>query len=381
MKPSFVTLGSFAIFALFTGWFFLTHERVPDSSYTGYRGEARFNQFLAAEMLLNEVGIEAESEATLEPSEWLPDFDDTIVTRLSATIAVNDQRTELQDWVASGGHLILMPPEDETVLVDSFLAEFGYEISRVEPPEAEDSGDDDADAETDTESEKDVDYILDLEYRPYRIAVLEDTVTSTTLSDDDGIVAARRAWGSGFVTIINSSYYFNNSQLNESDHARLLLDIVDGYIEPGQVWLIYDASFTPLWLLIWNNAPYAVLGAAALLFIALWAVMPIFGPTIYSDKPIRRSIIEHIRAAGTFVWKQHGANDLNESAAKAVLHEAEGLHPGISRLSNTKQAQLIARLTGLKAQTVLDAISSGGESHMREFTHHMEILHKIRKEL
>lgn len=383
MKPSVVTVGSIAIFALFTAWFFLTHERVPDSSYTGYQGEARFNRFLAAEMLLTELGIEAESRAILEPSEWLPDYSDTILTRLSAPISVDDERVALQDWIAAGGHLIIMPPNNDTVLVENFLAEFGYEITQQSAPEEEEKDGDgeNVDDGSETDDEETFDYHLDLDYMSDRITILDDTTESTTLSDDLGIVAARRTWGSGFVTVVSSVRFFSNSRLEDEDHARLLLDVVAGYIEPGKVWFIYDASFAPLWLLIWNNAPFAVLGAAALLLIALWAAMPVFGPTIFSDKPVRRSIIEHIRAAGTFVWKQHGSKDLNDSAARAILHEAEGRHPGISRLSKTKQAQLIARLTGLDAQAVLDAISSGGESHMREFTQHMETLHKIRKEL
>lgn len=381
MKPSVVTIASFALFALFLGWFFLTHERVPDTTYTGYRGEARFNRFLAAEMLLGELGIDVESQAILEPTEWLPDHSDTIFTRLSAPIAVDDERFALQDWIAAGGHLIIMPPKNETVLVDNFLAEFGYEISRQSAPEDEDGAADDEEDGASGDDAETFDYHLDLDYISNRVTILDDTTKSTTLSDDLGIVAARRPWGSGFVTVVSSVQFFSNRQLDEADHARLLLDVVAGYIEPGKVWLIYDASFAPLWLLIWNNAAYAVLGGAGLLLIALWAAMPVFGPTIYSDKPVRRSIVEHIRAAGTFVWKQHGSKDLNDSAAKAILHEAEGRHPGISRLSKTKQAQLIARLTGLDAQTVLDAISSGGQSHMREFTQHMETLHKIRKEL
>ncbi|MBT8101245.1 MAG: hypothetical protein KJO82_15930 [Gammaproteobacteria bacterium] len=381
MKPSIVTIGSIAIFALFTAWFFLTHERVPDTSYTGYQGEARFNRFLAAEMLLNELGIDAESQAILEPTEWLPDYSDTILTRLSAPIAVDDERIALQDWVAAGGHLIIMPPNNETVLVDNFLAEYGYEITQRAAPEEEDNDAENSDDDAESQDEEPVDYHLDLDYMWDRVAILDDTIASTTLSDDHGIVAARRTWGSGFVTVVSSVRFFSNGRLEDADHARLLLDVVAGYIEPGKVWLIYDASFAPLWQLIWNNAPFAVIGGTALLLIALWAAMPLFGPILFSDKPVRRSIIEHIRAAGTFVWKQHGSKDLNDSAARAILHEAEGRHPGISRLSKTKQAQLIARLTGLDAQAVLDAISSGGQSHMREFTQHMETLHKIRKEL
>ena len=375
MRPNFVVLGSIAIVVLSAIWFFTNYEKVPDSSYTGFSGQARVNSFFAVELLLEELDIDVDSRATLEPSKWLPDYKDTLFTRLSVSVAVGDERAALEEWVASGGHLVVMPSTEKAVLVDVLLEEFGYEFVDIDRSEDEEN------ADTDEEAVKEYDYFLDTSFVPQRIGILDEGMQTATLSDDYGIIAARGPYGSGYVTVVSSSYIFTNSQLNESDHARLLLDIVAGYLDPGKVWLIFDASFTPLYMLIWNNAPYAVLGAAALLFIALWAAMPVFGPRIFIEKPVRRSIIEHIKAAGTFVWKQHGSGELARSSTEAVLHEAEGRHPGINRLSRTKQAELIARVTGLEAQTILDAITSDGDMHMREFTQQMEILHQIRKEL
>ena len=38
-------------------WFFGNFERVPDKEWTGYQGEARRNSFLAAERLLDRMGV------------------------------------------------------------------------------------------------------------------------------------------------------------------------------------------------------------------------------------------------------------------------------------------------------------------------------------
>jgi hypothetical protein len=377
LNRKIIVFVSVALLALFVGWFLTTHERVTKTTHSGYRGEARINRFLAATLLINEVGIEAESLDTLEPLDWLPEYGDTIFTRLSANLAVGDQRQALEDWVASGGHLVIMPSNEQIRIVDDMLLSLGFSLVDVElPTEEEDAEESDVE-----EMDDDYDYTVDLNLISQRLEVSHDAVESTTLTDDNGVVAARRTFGNGYVTVIVDSVIFSNRHLDELDHGRLLLDIVFGYTESDKVWLVYDASFTPFWKLIWNNAPYAVAGSLALLVIAMWAAMPVFGPSIQADPPIRRSIIEHIRAAGTFVWKQHGATNLGDSVAKAVLYRAEARHPGIGRLAPAAQAQLIARLTGLDPQVILDAILSSAEPHTREFTQHMEILQQIRKEL
>ena len=45
-------------------WFFLTHERITEETYVGFQGEARANEFLAAEYLLKELGYEADSRSS-----------------------------------------------------------------------------------------------------------------------------------------------------------------------------------------------------------------------------------------------------------------------------------------------------------------------------
>ena len=380
MNSRLFTLVAFVLVGLFATWFYMTHEKVTSTRYVGYQGEARVNRFLAAELLLNEVGIDAESRSTLTPTDWLPDYSDTIVTRLSATVSIPIERAALETWVSYGGHLVLLPPSSDSVVVTEFLEQLGYGLYEVD---YEIVSEDNEDVRTITDDNKDgsVDYALDLDYTRLRISVDDDYQQSATLSDDEGIVAARQRWGDGYVTLISNAYYFNNSYLEESDHARLLLDVVDGYIEPGKVWFIYDASFAPLWRVIWDNAPYVVIGSAALLFILIWAVFPGFGPKLLPEPPVRRSIVEHIQASGTFIWKQRGSTKLAKAASASVIHRAESRHPGIGRLPLAEQAKVIAGITDIDAQTIFDALRADYDHQSREFTQQMATLHRIRNEI
>lgn len=377
MSRRSVILLCIAAALLVASWFFTTYERVTETRYTGYEGIARHNDFLAAELLLKEVGIDAESRASLSPEDWLPETADTIFTRVTPSLAVAGQRDLIIDWIYEGGHLILLPPTEETTVVDAFLVTLGYSFFAYP---RDDADQDDADTD-DEDDDEEYDYIVHIDKTRYRVQFDDKTHPSATISDELGYVAARSAYGEGYVTIISDAEYFTNNNIAEGDHARLLLDTIAGYISSGKVWLIYDASFTPLWELIWRNAPFVVVGSALLLITFLWSAIPTFGPRIVPDPPVRRSIIEHVNAAGRFTWGSQGEEHLALCARKALLHDAESRHPGLGRLPAEKQARLIAQITDMDPRLIFEAITSAGDRRHREFTQHMETLQAIRNKI
>ena len=95
MRPSTIALLAVLAVTLIASWFFASHERITREEFTGYRGEARVNDFLAAELLLKQLEIDADARASMTPSDWVPDLGDTVVTRISANIAVAHERATL----------------------------------------------------------------------------------------------------------------------------------------------------------------------------------------------------------------------------------------------------------------------------------------------
>ena len=108
--------------------------------------------------------------------------------------------------------------------------------------------------EDDEGEEEEYDYFLALSSTYYRIDASDEDALSATLSDEKGNVLARRSWEDGFVTVVASPWYFSNGEIDDSDHARLLLDVVAGYVAPGKTWFIYSSAFPSLWEVIWTTA-------------------------------------------------------------------------------------------------------------------------------
>lgn len=378
MRQTTVVLLIILAATAFVGWFLHTHYKVIDEQYVGYRGEARYNPFLAAEIFLQEVKIEADSVSSLTPTDWLPDYGDTIISRATESIALGDEEQQLTEWVGGGGHLILLPPQENSETVDRFLESFGAALVEISGDGDESSQDEDDATEKDSEE---FDYYLDLSSSYQRIELQQPDLFSATLSDDGGYVAARRSWGNGYITLIADANFFVNRNIDEHDHARLLLDIAAGYLEPGKVWFVLDAAFPSLWQLLWNNAVFLVIASITTIFLWLWSVIPRFGPAINSQPADRRSILEHIGAAGHFAWRHHGTVTLANSSIEALIHDAEAKHPGMSRLSPDAQAVQLSNLSGIPAQRILDILLNRSESRHREFTHNIQDLQKVRNRL
>ncbi len=370
-------------------WHYATHEKEEVEVYVGYRGEARYNRFLAADHLLNALGIEAVSRESFLPTRWLPPPSDTILMRASAGVATGEEFDALTSWVtASGGHLVLLPPREPSPAVDDLLAYFGLAFAALDDGQLDSGGDqgESSDAGEATaaargdDSGEPYDYELDLSHAGHRITERRADA-GTLLVDDHGNIAVRVAEGNGYVTVIAGANFFTNEFIADADHARLLLDVVAGYVDPGKVWLIFDASFPSLPALIWQVAPYLVISLAALFLFWLWATMPRFGPKIRPEPESRRSIREHVSAAGNFAWRNDATEDLASSVVAAMIHAAERHHPGIGRQPVEKQARSLARLTGLDAELIFNAMISAGEKRPREFTENVALLQTIRKAL
>jgi hypothetical protein len=354
-------------------WWFTSFEKFTRTEYVGYSGEAIYNRYFAAQSLLETLDIEADSVASLQPATWLPEPADTIVIALDK--AVNTQSETLDSWVFSGGHLVIVPGDNPDDLMDYQYGALGARFVSFVPSPPDDDGDEAA------EEDEGVDYRVNLAATAHRIALDDGTAATATLSDKAGLIAARMPRGEGVVTIVAGAHYFTNSSLGESDHARLLLDVVAGFYDPGKVWFVYSNRFDPLWLFIWKSIPLTLIAAAAAYLLWLLSIFPRFGPPVVQAAAERRSLMEHITAAGLFEWRHSDKEALAESTITALIHDAEIRHPGIERLTLEQQARRLAKISGLPVQDIADALATADGLKPRVFTKHMQTLQETRDRL
>lgn len=376
MRPLTISLLAALGIGLFIAGWLATHERVERDRFVGLRGEARINDFHAAELLIRELGFEAESRATLTPTEWMPDTADTIVLRLTEAIAIGEERLTMLNWIGAGGHLVLLPPSTRTDAITTFLESFSLELSELDP--TIDVDDDGGLVEL---GEFENEYNIESAWTSVDIVLTGEESDAEVIRNNGTIFAARRPFNQGYVTLLADSLPFENLALENGDNARLFADIVVGELESGKVWITFEATFAPLWQIIWDAAPLLVVTIALLFALWIWHAMPAFGPKEAGQIPARRSIIEHIRASGVFTWRKRGGGQLMESSTQALVHDAAAKHPGLSNRSPEEQAKIIARITGMSAQKIMDALHGHPDPKHREFTNSMQKLQSIRKEL
>jgi hypothetical protein len=378
VRPTLLTVATLAVVALLGAWFLHTHERVTVQIPMPWRGEARINPFLAAERLLQRLRLDADSQPTLQPSRWLPDPADTLFLPASAALADEQALANLDLWVLGGGHLVLLAPLERSAAVDALFAHFGAGLTEPLPVSTDSKGL--PGMRLHDASGDDVEYAFEFD-APLRIDFPEAEFDGAVIDDSRGAFLASRFWGNGFVTLIAATAPFDNAHLATADHGLLLLYSIAGQVDPGKVWFVYDADFPPLWQLIWDNAPFAVLGGALALLLWLAAITPRFGPVVEPPAPMRRSILEHVQAAARFTWRHGAAAALIDVCKDALLRRAETHRPGIVRRPVAEQARLLAELSGMPAESVHLLLAPPSDLSSQTFIDTIQKLQAIRNAL
>lgn len=358
---------------LAASWFFSEFEQYEREEYVGYRGEARINRYLGTQLLLAAAGFEAESLDGIELERWLPPAADTLLLPQSLRNDLIGPRLALEAWLAEGGHLVTFPPDIETSRDDSLIAMAGVHTVAVDTA--------DATAETD---ESIAGYRLTRPILERRLALADEATNGgaiATIEDEFGIVAARLPRGEGYLTVIVSDLWLTNGLIAEPESARFALDLLAGAIEPGKVWIVFDEAIPGLFDRLFEAMPGVLAGIAIAVALWLWSVVPRFGPLSNDSDYARRSITEHLEAAGAFSFRHDGGGSLLDGSIDALVEDAERRHPGLKKLPPEEQAVRIAHITGLPASLIARALSGVGELTPRAFTHHMQLLQKVRKQL
>lgn len=361
-----IGLGLVALVAGFAALFEPYEEEVE----SGYSGAARTNPLYACELFFTRLGVPARS---VLGTGRLPPTDHALVVVAPRRIFGSAQAERLLAWVAEGGHLIVTPRQGTpaTARDDPLLQPLGLTVEArpgAEPEVVRVRGRAGArDAE------------VTVAPSPRFTGTAESAQFAA--GPEDGAVVTRFRHGSGWITALADAAFLGNDRIGDYDHARFAWELVTATRRPAGVWLVYRDLPPSLLGLLVGRAWLALVSATVLLVAWLWRRGSRFGPLLPEPPRERRSLVEHVRATGEFLWRHGQHRTLLASERQALLHRVGRRQPGWSRLPRKDLIRNLAKLAGVAPGTLSNALDGHPGGDEAAFTRAVAILERVRRSL
>lgn len=376
-----------ALCALLAVWFAQNFERRNERVRVGYQGEARYNYLLAAQRFLQRSGSSARSLGSLLQLTPLPPTSDTLVLPTSRLTLSPRLNAALRAWVQRGGELILVswtltvtedaktaaPPQSDPLLDPLGVRQYENEL--------DDKDEDDTARVLARVTLTGRAAPLHVGFEPgYRLED-DNNLAAWSVSDAYGTHVLHYRLGAGGITVLSDFDFMTNDGIAQHDNAAFLAALVHADDHHGVVWLVYNDDMPALWRWLAEHA-WPVLSALGVLLAAwMWHGMRRFGPLLPSPTLARRSLREHVRASGRFLWRHGHAARLLHSERRAVQQRIERAQPAWSALSPDDLHAHLAALAGLPAEDIRAALQTVAPRREHEFTKIVHILETLRKAL
>lgn len=358
-QPGFWVVVAVAV-VLFGGLFLATHRRVTEEISTGYRGRARSEPFLALGRFLAEWGIPVQQGS--RALEKLPPDGQILLLFASRESFSTREADAVLGWVERGGLLVVSPsagPEDP------LMARLGISkrTVRLEEAKTKDGG-----QQGPPEPET-----IRLDVWGEDIAVRTRTAWR--------LVAGRRDWdlaapapegalvlsfpyGKGRVTVVADRWMFANARIGEAGHARLLLRVTSGPLDsetdedrqPRTAWLYRRDSVPSFLALVNGRAGPALWTLVVLTGAALLHAGRRFGPIRNEGPPSRRSLLEHVDAAGEYFYRKGLSAVLVKATRDAVMKRLAVVEPATAAAGQRETVRRLASLSRFSPARVDQAL-------------------------
>lgn len=351
--------------ALGAAWFFANFERVTETIPVGFHGEARRNPFLAAERLYMRLGAHTGDLHALSALRSLPHGAVLLVAAPHGALGPRELDALLA-WVRSGGRLIVeaeRPPLPDALLERLRVQRTQRRGARVTlvPLAGYDKP------------------LHALGLGAFSLA-LPDANVLWRIDSEAGTRLAALRYGAGSALVATSLDFMRNALIGELDHAELAW-VLAGRGAAHEILVLGPLEAPSLleWLRV--NAWQALAGAAVLLALWLWRIVPRFGPLAPDPAPGRRRLLDHLRAAGRFHWQRGDRARLLDAAREACLARIARAHPEVAALGAAARAARLAELYGLPADALAGALSIEPPRDALAFTRRIALMQSIHERL
>lgn len=364
-------------------WFLANHERVSEKVWVGFQGRARTDPYLAAQRLLQRMGVNAQAVRTLPELRTLPDTATLVLPQARQSITPQLQQ-HILEWVEQGGHLIL---EAEAIHQPDPLSDaLGVVRSAIDIPEDEEDFDETEEEEETPRGPYLVEVTVPADLPPIRIRMAQDLA----IESEDAVASFGGGYattllfiehGEGLVTVAADLSGIMNYYVGELDHAEFLWRLVR--LEPDHAEVFFFNNPQRLSLVGWLRAnAWAVLaGAGSLLLFWLWRIAPRFGPVEPDPERVRRRLLDHLRASGRFLWSNGASSRLLEAAREASLRRVMRAHPDLLATPQSQRAARIASLLGMTPEQAQALLAVPAAARMIDFLHTVRLYQEVHERL
>jgi hypothetical protein len=327
--------------------FFALFERKDITVQQPARGEARYNRFLALQRTLQKLDVSASSIATLTPERVPLDSGDTLVLGAGLERIDTDTAARIAEWVGGGGHLVLSPGTADDAAHTPLLEA----LDLLQPRSVDGHGC----TRVSTEGSKPAD---DFELCGARF-LLKDEAAETLdawIGDArEGYAFARLTYGDGQVSLLSDLTPLSYGELKDTTAQRFVLRLLAPHEREGHVWLLYALDGPSFWLALFTRGWPALLAFAVLLLAWMARRGERLGPLMPAPPLQRRALLEHVQAAGEFLYRRDGGLGLHGLACRATLARARRQDPACAGLDDEALHQRLAEQHGLDPAQVARA--------------------------
>jgi hypothetical protein len=332
--------------SLLVGGFFATFERKDLTEPVAAQGDARYNRFFALDSTLNRLNLPTRSLSTLDPQQMpLKPGDTLLLGDDVARVDVGDA-ARIAAWVRGGGHLLLSPgPAARTPLfealglLDPRTADYACNALRATAVATDKDG-------------------VSLCGQRFRLTPAGAAVDAAIGDAQDGYLFARSRLGKGTVSVLASFNALSRNQLKQAAAQQFAWRLLAPNRGHGVIYLVYalDGPAFLKWLSI-EGWP-ALLALAVLL--AAWMAMRStrLGPLMPAPVLHRRALLEHVQAAGEFLYRRDGGRSLHNLACQTVLARLRRRDPACAMLSGDALYARLAERSELDAAQIAQAFQS-----------------------
>ena len=345
-----IALVALATVLLLLAAFFAAFERKDVTETEPSHGEARYNRFFALQETLLRLDLPTHSLTTLDPQQLPLKPGDTLLLGDDASRVDVDDAARIAAWVRGGGHLLLSPGAavavrtplfDALGLLDPHPAE--YACSEFQP-----SGSIDGDKDK-----------LRLCGVRFLLAGAPAAAVDAAIGDaKDGYLFARTRLGKGTVSLLASFTPLSRNQLKLLAAQQFAWRLLEPNRGRGTIYLVYALDGPSFLKFLWLNGWPALLALSLLL--AAWMAMRSarLGPLMPAPALHRRALLEHVQAAGEFVYRRDSGRSLHRLASDTVLARLRRRDPACAMLNGEALYARLAERSTIDVAQIAQAFQS-----------------------